>query len=210
MRIRKWLGNALTFLMAVAFFTVAGSVVLSKVFDSESTIYGYQLSTVLSDSMDPVIPRGSVVIIQPGGDMTRFNVSDVITFQSRDNKRITHRIVEVTQDEHSSQVLYRTKGDNNNAADVELVHPAHVTGVYTGLNIPYAGYILSFADSKTGKVTLLILPGLLLFLYTVVVLWKAIARLEDEKPEVHHLQSDAKSPARIDASNQAEQGQMHR
>lgn len=200
MRIRKWLGNALTFLMAVAFFTVAGSVVLSKISGSEPNFYGYQLKTVLSGSMEPSIPTGSVAAIKPGGDMTRFNVGDVITFRSGDNKLITHRIIEVTQDEQNGQVLYRTKGDNNDAADSELVHPANVTGVYTGFNVPYVGYFLSFAGTKTGNVTLLIIPGILLFLYAVVTLWKAIASLEEKKPEANQSQSDTKHPDVIDAS----------
>ncbi|MDU2240662.1 MAG: signal peptidase I [Paenibacillus sp.] len=192
MRIRKWVGNALTFLMAVAFFTVAGSVVLSKVSGSEPNFYGYQLKTVLSGSMEPSIPTGSVAAIKPGGDMTRFHVGDVITFRSNDNKLITHRIVEVTRNEQSGQVLYRTKGDNNGAADSEPVNPANVTGVYTGFNVPYVGYVLSFAGTKTGNVALLIIPGLLLFLYALVSLWKAIAGLEEKKPDTNKSQPDAK------------------
>lgn len=191
MRIRKWIGNALTFLMAVAFFTVAGSVVLSKVSGSEPNFYGYQLKTVLSGSMEPAIPTGSVAAIKPGGDMNRFGVGDVITFRSIDNKLITHRIVEVTRDDQSGQVLYRTKGDNNDAADSAPVNPANVTGVYTGFNVPYVGYVFSFAGTKTGNVVLLIIPGLLLFLYALVTLWKAIAGLEEPKKEPNQPQPNA-------------------
>lgn len=193
MRFRKWLGNALTFLMAVAFFTVAGSVVLSKVSGNEPNFYGYQLKTVLSGSMEPSIPTGSVAAIKPGGDMTRFKVGDVITFRSSDNKLITHRIVEVTRNEESGQVLYRTKGDSNGAADSAPVNPANITGVYTGFNVPYVGYVLSFAGTKTGNVVLLIIPGLLLFLYALVSLWKAIAGLEEPKSDPN------RSPSHTDA-----------
>ncbi|MUG22001.1 signal peptidase I [Paenibacillus macerans] len=194
MRIRKWFANALTVLMAAAFFTVAGSAVMSKMSGNEPNFYGYQLKTVLSGSMEPSIPTGSIVAIKPGGDMTRLAAGDVITFRADEQKLITHRIVEVARNELTGQVLYRTKGDNNDAPDLEPVDPANVTGVYTGFNVPYAGYVLNFAGTKLGNVTLLIVPGALLFLYALASLWKAISALEDKKPDPNASQPDAKAP----------------
>ncbi|MGG6310146.1 signal peptidase I SipW [Paenibacillus macerans] len=193
MRIKKWISNAITAVVVIAFFTVAGSVVMSKMNGSEPNFYGYQLKTVLSGSMEPSIHTGSVVAIKPGGDMTRFAVGDVITFRADENRLITHRIVEVTRHEETGQVLYRTKGDNNNAADSEPVNPVNVTGVYTGFTVPYVGYAVSFAGTKLGNITLLIIPGILLFLYALVSLWRAIAGLEDNKPDPNASQSDAKA-----------------
>ncbi|WP_179032526.1 signal peptidase I SipW [Paenibacillus kribbensis] len=194
MRIRKWLRNALTFLMAAAFITVAGSVVMSKMSGSEPNFYGYQLKTVLSGSMEPSILTGSIVAIKPGGDMSRFTAGDVITFRADEKKLITHRIVEVTRNELTGQLLYRTKGDNNDAADLEPVDPANVTGVYTGFTVPYVGYVLNFAGTKLGNVTLLIIPGVLLFLYALASLWKAISALEDKKSDPNVSQPDTKAP----------------
>ncbi|MGZ7440847.1 signal peptidase I SipW [Paenibacillus sp. TH7-28] len=194
MRIRKWLGNALTILMVAAFITVAGSVVMSKMSGSGPSFYGYQLKTVLSGSMEPSIPTGSIVAIKPGGDMTRFAAGDVITFRADEEKLITHRIVEVISNEQTGQLLYRTKGDNNDAADLEPVDPANITGVYTGFTVPYAGYVLNFAGTKLGNVTLLIIPGVLLFLYALASLWKVISALEDKKPDPNASQPDTKAP----------------
>ncbi|MCM3700597.1 signal peptidase I SipW [Paenibacillus macerans] len=194
MRIRKWLGNALTVLMVAAFITVAGSVVMSKMSGSGPSFYGYQLKTVLSGSMEPSIPTGSIVAIKPGGDMTRFAAGDVITFRADEEKLITHRIVEVISNEQTGQLLYRTKGDNNDAADLEPVDPANITGVYTGFTVPYAGYALNFAGTKLGNVTLLIIPGVLLFLYALASLWKAISALEGKKPDPNASQPDTKAP----------------
>ncbi|MCC3378215.1 signal peptidase I SipW [Paenibacillus farraposensis] len=194
MRIRKWLRNALTFLMVAAFITVAGSVVMSKMSGSEPNFYGYQLKTVLSGSMEPSILTGSIVAIKPGGDMTRFTAGDVITFRAGEKKLITHRIIEVTRNKLTGQLLYRTKGDNNDAADLEPVDPANITGVYTGFTVPYAGYALNFAGTKLGNVTLLIIPGVLLFLYALASLWKTISALEDKKSDPNASQPDTKAP----------------
>lgn len=194
MRIRKWLRNALTFLMAAAFITVAGSVVMSKMSGSEPNFYGYQLKTVLSGSMEPSILTGSIVAIKPGGDMTRFTAGDVITFRADEKKLITHRIIEVTRNKLTGQLLYRTKGDNNDAADLEPVDPANITGVYTGFTVPYAGYVLNFAGTKLGNVTLLIIPGVLLFLYALAYLWKTISTLEDKKSDPNASQPETKAP----------------
>lgn len=44
--------------------------------------------------MEPGIQTGSIVAIKPGGDMTRFQKGDVITFLNPDNILITHRVVD--------------------------------------------------------------------------------------------------------------------
>lgn len=183
MKIGRFLSRSFTFVFAVLFIMVAGSVILSKAAGGEPNFYGYQLKTVLSGSMEPVIRTGSIVAIKPGGDTKRFQQGDVITFRADENKLITHRIVEVVKNPDTGQVIYRTKGDSNDAPDLEPVSSLNVVGQYTGFTIPFAGYVLNFAGSKLGNVTLLIIPGLLLFIYAVISLWKAISSLEEpERP----------------------------
>lgn len=178
---KRILGQGLTFIMVLLFIIVAGSVILSKISGGTPTFYGYQLKSVLSGSMEPVIHTGSIVAIKPGGDTSRFKKGDIITFHADENRLITHRIVEVVRNEQANQVIYRTKGDSNDAPDIEPVLSANVVGRYTGFTIPYVGYILSFAGTKLGNVTLLIVPGLMLFIYAVISLWKTISSLEEKK-----------------------------
>jgi signal peptidase I len=154
-------------------------VISSKASGGEPSILGYQLKTVLSGSMEPGIQTGSIIAIKPGGDMTRFQKGDVITFMQGPDKLITHRIEKVQGE--GKNVQYVTKGDNNNSADSNPVLPNNVVGEYKGFTIPYIGYTMNFAQTKAGAALLLVLPGLLLLTYSGITIWKTIREVEGSK-----------------------------
>lgn len=161
--------------MLFLLLVIVGSMVLvTKLSGGEPQVFGYQLKTVLSGSMEPGIQTGSIIAVKPGGDMTRFKENDVITYKESNGKLITHRIIEVI---HSGdKVLYRTKGDNNNTADINPILSENVVAEYTGITIPYAGYFTNFAQSKNGAFLLLI-PGIVIFLFSIISIWRTLASL---------------------------------
>lgn len=173
--IKKWTSNLLTILLFAVFILLLFVVISSKASGGEPQIFGYQLKTVLSGSMEPGIKTGSIIAVKPGGDMNRFKKGDVITFKMDEKNIVTHRIIEVNKS--GNQVLYRTKGDNNETADMDPVLSQNVIAEYSGFTIPYLGYFVSFTNSKNGAF-LLIIPGLLLVIYSVVTIWKTIAELD--------------------------------
>lgn len=178
-KVKTWISNIITCLLFLTLISTAFVVISSKASGGEPTVMGYQLKTVLSGSMEPGIKTGSIIAIKPGGDVTRFKKGDVITFKESETKLITHRIQEVKGSGENTQ--YITKGDNNDAPDMTPVLAANVVGEYNGFTIPYIGYLLSAAQSKTGSALLLILPGVLLLLYSAVTIWKAIKEIEVSK-----------------------------
>lgn len=113
--------------------------------------------------------------VKSGGGMNRFKENDIITFKDENRNLIKHRIIDVTKGE--DQTLYQTKGDNNNAADLEPVLANNVVGVYTGKTIPYMGYFFDFVHSKNGAFLLLI-PGFLLLVYSSFTIWRALGNLK--------------------------------
>lgn len=136
-------------------------VLSSKASGGEPTILGYQMKTVLSGSMEPTFLTGSIITIKLANTHTNYEKGDVITFRDEE-KLITHRIIEVKK--VNGQTLYKTKGDNNDAPDLGLVLSKNVVGKYTNVTIPFAGYLVNYATSKTGSALLLIIPGILLVL----------------------------------------------
>lgn len=178
MRIKKIVSTALTLLMSLVFLLVVIAVVISKASGGEPAFFGYQIKTVLSGSMEPGIHTGSIVAIKPGGDMTRFQKGDVITFMNPENILITHRVIDATVNTATGEATYTTKGDNNDATDSAAVSSTNVVGQYTGVTVPYVGYAMNFAVSKAGSVMLMIIPGLLLLLYALYTSWKAVSALE--------------------------------
>lgn len=183
MRIKTIISNTLSTLMFIVFLLVVVAVLVSKASGGEPAFFGYQIKTVLSGSMEPGIQTGSIIALKPGGDMNRFQKGDVITFMSPENILITHRVTNVELNNAIGQVSYTTKGDNNDAADMTPVSSTNVVGQYTGFTIPFVGYAMNFAVSKAGSVLLMIIPGLMLFLYALYTMWKTISNLEKRSSE---------------------------
>jgi len=86
-------------------------------------------SIVLTGSMEPEIMPGDIVLVDKASDekdIYDLQVGDVLNFK-RGDIVITHRIIEIIEDE-AGNVSFRTKGDNNDSPDVEIVKPQDVKG----------------------------------------------------------------------------------
>lgn len=138
-------------------------------------LFGYHFKTVLSGSMEPDIPTGSVIGIQTSNDSDDYEEGDIITYR-HDDIFITHRIIEVKQGGNQ----YITKGDNNNTPDPDPVLKQQIVGVHSGLTVPYVGYATHFANSSGGRALLFIIPGFVLLGYAIYTIWRS---LTDKKHE---------------------------
>lgn len=97
--------------------------------------------TVLTGSMEPAIPAGSLVLVRPV-DPATLGVGDVITFQRSGSggAYITHRITEI--DRTVEPATFATKGDANAGADVNPVDAGAVRGE-VWFSVPQLGRIKS-------------------------------------------------------------------
>ena len=122
--------------------------------------------TILTQSMYPTIKAGDVIVTYKE-DNNIYNVGDVITFTSENNNgmTITHRVNEVF--EVNNVYSYRTKGDNNNTADSEIINSDKVLGRVV-FKIPKAGFIQQFLVTKTGWIFAVILPALGVVIYDLL------------------------------------------
>ncbi|WP_020061775.1 signal peptidase I SipW [Bacillus sp. 123MFChir2] len=175
----KVISNIISFVLFTIMVVLAFVVISSKASGSDPTVMGYQFKAVLSGSMEPTFLTGSVIAIEPTKDGSKYKKGDVITFKEKDNKIVTHRIIDVKN--INGKVAYETKGDNNNGPDLNPVLPENVIGKYADITAPYVGYLLSYANSKAGAALLLIIPGVLLLGYSVVTIFGAIRNIDSEK-----------------------------
>ncbi|MDQ0268347.1 signal peptidase I SipW [Cytobacillus purgationiresistens] len=180
----KVVSSIITFVMFVNIAALAFIVISSKASGGEPLIFGHQLKAVLSGSMEPTFQTGSIIAVNPlnGEEKKALKAGDVITFQTKDDILVTHRITDVQTNE--SHVMYETKGDNNNAIDLELVLAENVTAVYSGFTIPYAGYFVDFAQSKEGSALLLIGPGLILLVYAAFTIYQGLREVDKKTEEI--------------------------
>ncbi|WP_374055099.1 signal peptidase I SipW [Rossellomorea sp. FM04394] len=180
MKKKLWniVSSAIGAIFLVMICLTAFIVLSSRLSGGEPTFLGYQVKAVLSGSMEPTFQTGSIISIKQGDERTSYKTGDIITFRM-DDKLITHRIIDVQQE--NGQVVYKTKGDNNNGPDLWTVPAQNIIGKYTNLTIPYIGYALNYANSKAGSALLLIVPGILLLISAFRSILVAKNELEGSK-----------------------------
>ncbi|MFC4800488.1 signal peptidase I SipW [Neobacillus sp. GCM10023253] len=157
-------------MISLAFMLV--SVAASRISGSEPQLFGYQFKTVLSGSMEPTFNTGSIILVKKIKGSEIFKTGDVISFKQDRQHVITHRITNVVQ--QNGKVFYQTKGDNNSFKDRDLVPSNTTIAKYTGITIPFIGFLLKFFSSKAGMALLFILPGLLLLTYSIITIRQAV------------------------------------
>jgi signal peptidase I len=113
--------------------------------------------TVWTGSMEPEIPRGSVVVIRPVNPF-RLAPGDVITYQVRpdDPTFVTHRVVEVQADVEPPSVI--TKGDANPGVDADPIEMRWIRGKVL-MHVPYVGSMSELVRGSTGTMVLLLVFG---------------------------------------------------
>ena len=112
-------------------------------------LFGYQVFTVLSGSMEPTFQTGSLIYVKEVDPFT-LEDGDIITFMVDEDTVATHRIVGVVPDEEDPETIrFRTKGDNNEAEDGTLVHYKNVVGE-PQFCIPKLGYLANYIQNPPG------------------------------------------------------------
>jgi signal peptidase len=96
--------------------------------------------TVLTSSMEPGLPPGTLVIVRPV-TAEALRIGDVVTYQmvSNDAKVVTHRIISITLSSDGSR-SFIVQGDNNSAPDDDPVLAEQVQG-QLWYAVPYVGYV---------------------------------------------------------------------
>lgn len=98
-------------------------------------LFGLTPYTVLSGSMEPAYPTGSLIYVK-AASAEQVQVGDPITFHRSDGVVATHRAVAIDQAASS----FITKGDANNTADASPVPYQALIGIPV-FCIPYLGYV---------------------------------------------------------------------
>lgn len=136
-----------------AFCNLIGSlilltVILSCVPVTVPRFLGYESYSVVSGSMEPEIPVGSIIYVKPV-EPVDVAEGEVIAFQSGGSV-VTHRVIANQQVEGQ----FTTKGDANAAEDVNAVPYGALLG-RVERHYPMLGALLGLYGSTVGKVYVL-------------------------------------------------------
>jgi signal peptidase len=119
---------------------------------------GYQPVAVTTGSMRPAYQPGDALVVQASGAKD-VKVGDVIAFkEGQATIMVTHRVIS----EHTvkGNPYFRTKGDNNNAPDPDLVPHGAVYGKVVS-HVPNSGRQLYWLSAWGIKFTLGALLGMI-------------------------------------------------
>lgn len=148
----RWLGQVVTWLVILGFAAVVVVAVLVP------RIGGATPYSVLTGSMRPHLPPGTLVIIKPV-DVKDLTVGDVVTYQLESGKPavVTHRITKISTDLTGSR-LFTTKGDANNVADPKPVLPVQIKG-RLWYSVPYLGRLGNLITGSDKQIAIYFAAG---------------------------------------------------
>lgn len=131
------IGKVLIWVMIILTIIIFIRAFIYKKYD----VLGYRFFIIMSGSMEPTIGTTDVVITKE--QKNNLENGDIIAFQN--SKAVTvHRIVDISNQD--GELLYQTKGDNNNTVDSKKVKQSEVKGkvVY---KVPKIGKAILFINS---------------------------------------------------------------
>lgn len=186
-----WIFVIFSLFMTILVFSSQGNK------DGLPNIMGKSLVTIQTDSMYPTFKSGDLIIdeVLTNEQKSQLKVGDVITYyvdlNGDGNKELnTHRIVEVY--EENGYTFYRTKGDNNDTnpvKDKDPVSSPYVLAKYTGTKLGGVGSVISFLQTSTGFLCVIVLPLVVFFLFelynfiALIVRSKAKGKISAEEEE---------------------------
>ena len=143
-------------------------------------IGNWSLFAINGNSMDDVIKDGDLIAVNRD-IKSIYEKNDIVCYYSHSKNKvmiIAHQIVEVYEDD--SNVLYLTKGINNDYDDETLVNHNEIIGEYKNFRIPLLGYVVRFSNTTWGYLCLVVLP---LGVMSVIVTYELMKELSKKKEE---------------------------
>lgn len=139
MKVFSKICSILSTLIIIAFAGIAAVLVLP-------VLFGCKSMAVVSGSMEPVIPVGSIVVVKEV-DTNTLEVGDVISYRMSGNTMVTHRVVSI--DAEKQELV--TKGDANEVEDANPVTFSNIVGKKL-FHVPLLGYLSIYIKTPLGIV----------------------------------------------------------
>ena len=181
----KAMNRALKITLKIISNTLLTLVILLAILLAGVKIVGIDMLTVLSPSMEPDYPTGSLIYLVEV-DPSELQVEDVITYRIAKDTTATHRIKEIVPDEFDPSISrFRTKGDNNEDFDGKLVDFDQVEGQVV-FCIPQLGRLATYIQSPPGiYVAIAVTLAIIFFVMTVDM-------VTDDKKQKHKNKNENK------------------
>lgn len=178
----KNIRTLLAFLVEFIFFFLILFFLSISLLSRSQGVLGLQSFVVSTGSMGKAMPSSTFIIVK---SQPSYQIGDIITFYTNDingNRQrypTTHRLINIKQGENLG---YMTKGDANNTDDGFITPSSSVIGKVV-FKIPYFGYLTNFINSRYGRISLILVPAVLICYYQLYLLILDIKKLKVKKTE---------------------------
>ena len=176
--------NGISILILTGIILIIGILLIPRLF-------GYEMYAVMSGSMEPGYPVGSIVMVD-SVEPEEIEIGDAIAFYLNDNTVATHRVITVDK----LQRTFSTKGDANEIADLSPISFNQLIGKATS-HIPMLGYITLGLKTTKGILVSVAVLLVLVLLYLVPEIVKPVSKLQhkiEEQGDVVEDQLNCKEP----------------
>lgn len=164
-KIRSKVISSIVSLFLVAAICFCLFVVIQVLSKGHVSLGGNSFFKVVTGSMEPAIAVGDLILTKKV-DIGTIEVGDIISFRSKSpqmiGRIITHRVVDITYDEHGN-ILLTTKGDANLSMDAYYVSEQNIIGkVVWQSGGSMISDVMSFLSNKFGFLACIAFPALLI------------------------------------------------
>ena len=197
----KWFFNLIN-LCAVVLIAVSIFVLLTVVMTPAGQVpevMGFSILQVLTGSMEPTIPEGSMLLIRRTDPQT-LEEGDIISFYSPDpsldGALNTHRIVGV--DNSGEELRFTTKGDANFLEDQQYVEAQRIAGKVVYIS-PTLGKLVRLVSNPLVFGLVILLPLAAMLIANLIKALRTAAALAREEKEAAVRQALEAMKARSEA-----------
>ncbi len=163
-------------------------VVFKLVFTYVPPLNKYDLYVIKTDSMDPIILPGDIVVIKEidSGDI---KVGDIMAFHvdiNGDNVDdvVVHYIAEINS--NNNELIFKTKPHVSELHDRWTIEEQDLIGIYT-YQVNYLGKIIMFAQSWVGKIILVADVIIISVIYDVLFSKKKKTKIKGKKDDIENI-----------------------
>ena len=161
-------------------FGIFPFVIFIAVTSRTSIIGGIRSFVVLTGSMEPAIPVGSIVFTK---NFQVYTPNDIVAFKTG-NVIVTHRIIDF--EIKNNEYFYKTQGDANKTPDSQQISGSQILGK-TFYIVPYVGKLAIFIKTLPGFLMLIVFPALVFILFEIFNIKNELTK-EIEKKMMQKMQ----------------------
>ena len=178
-RAAKIVGNGIFAIIILLLSLLAFILIQGKITNAPPSLAGHRMYIVLSGSMKPAFDTGSLIMVKPMSP-EGIQVGDVVSFRSTgdENKIVTHRVMAIEKTEEGFS--FNTRGDANDVLDPYPIPGGNIIGKVS-VAVPYLGYVMDFASTKKGILTLLAIPALMLLISETGNVYKLLRKASENE-----------------------------